>query len=250
MDFVRSENNRNPDLWELSVDEDFHKYGVLDLLNHAIAKLYDRITHGDWDEAYIVLEALTTMMTNQPKWLDCDEERVGPFTRLYGACAYAVLRQLKTDDCLTSQCRPSLEALLKNIGRCGDESEGSPPLLQCSTLCKAIGKRLFSGDDPQAKWTLELSRLHEWAQTLKEPRYTTMQAVLEDRAREGVPNPWFRDGDVGNEDYSNYPHDLSQTWGAYEGLMDLWPSVIDCDAPHWDINRWTPEEREPFEYGD
>lgn len=87
-------DNRNPDAFDMYIYNDFFNYAILDLIDGALGKLHARIVKKDWEEAYIMVLALTCFMENESSW-------PGEWGRLTHASGL-------TDAILTRFCQPAM----------------------------------------------------------------------------------------------------------------------------------------------
>jgi len=124
-------------------------------------------------------------------------------------------------------------------------------------MCRAIAKRLFSGEELGTRRRRELNQVHEWAETLRDKfRHNLAQerlARLEEREAEFAstgkyPKPWYADGNPVDEAYLGEGNDFETPWRAYYHELDVWPREIGCDMPTWDIMEWSEEDRKRFEF--
>ncbi|KAJ3997703.1 hypothetical protein F5050DRAFT_1894107, partial [Lentinula boryana] len=56
---LNKSNDRNPDVHDMLIYNDFYGYAVLDLIDTTSARLHTKVQEKEWDEAMLVAEALT-----------------------------------------------------------------------------------------------------------------------------------------------------------------------------------------------
>lgn len=237
--------DRDPDAFDMYIYNDFYAYGVFDLVDSTLSTLHSKAQKKLLDEAWVVLEALSTFMEIEGTWTQCDDgDRVRATNAAFGAIAIAILRGLKKEGRLNVEAFPSLESCLKNIASLGDMMNDIGVECTYANVARGIGKRLFKDKTEEGK-DLEIQRRKTWIGSLTNAdSKKAMEQALRDMS-EDENKPWFLDGKAADEDVNNREFAITRTWKDYKAYLAGAPRDP-MRGPSWDISSWTEDEKSEF----
>ncbi|KAF9478169.1 hypothetical protein BDN70DRAFT_65393 [Pholiota conissans] len=243
--------NRNPDMFDMYVHNDYYAYGVFNLVDKTLASLNTQIKKKDWKEAYIILEALIAFLEVEDTWTQCDDgDRVRVTRKAIGAAALTALQGLQGMPDFRVISHPSLESLLKNIVQLCEDGEMIKN--KYAPLFIGMARRLFS-EKTEADFARERDMLTEFARTMRDEEdkkdlESSVKKMAEDRRKAlaaGEPlQPWFTKG-VGE---TKIPNELkfARVWKEYKEYQAEVPKQPLMGPPKWDLSTWTDAEKHPY----
>lgn len=247
-DLMKKSANRNPEVFDMYIYNDFYSYAVLDLVDKQLSVAHSKITKKDYDEAYCILEALTVFNDMESAWLMCDDgERVKVTNKVYGAMVITLLRALDKGGRLDVTHFPSLEFFLKHVVEWCEgmkEMSGSP---NHDLVCKAIGRRLFK-DKPEEYIALEKARLEEWMKGLKAEAQAEVREDIKEMEGKDKSKPWYAGGKSSDEQDKDRDFVLSRVWKQYREYLATVPKTPMRGPRSWDISKWTAAQKKEFEF--
>ncbi|KAJ7639085.1 hypothetical protein FB45DRAFT_740753 [Roridomyces roridus] len=195
--------------------------GKLALIDGALATLHTQIIEKNWDDAFVVLEALTLFNEMEDYWPMYDDgRRVALTNKAYGASLVTVLRALKQQNRLDMSSFPSLETLLRETCQWGAAMKDISCKSDYDLVCKAIGMRLFQKPDTKS----DEARLESWLASISPEERVAFeqrkQDAEEDEDEEDEDSgPWHSGGSVLDEDMESGDFDLPTVWTEYKTCL-------------------------------
>ncbi|KAH9917714.1 uncharacterized protein B0H18DRAFT_1033497 [Fomitopsis serialis] len=245
-------DNRNPDLHDMYIYNDFYAYAVIDIIDRRLGTLHTRITKKDWPNAMAHLEALTQFMEMENIWGMADDgEHVDLMVRAYGACLVATLRALKKNGELTPERYPSLEYLLKAATSLCQATQGINAGSAFDRVCQGIGKRLFDNTPRAEARALHEARHKAWLMTLPEEDrkgFSEGDDDDDDDDEEEDDKPWWHGGKELAEDKKDGDFALARVWKEYKDYLSETQTVPLRGPPIWDLDKWSAADKAAFSF--
>jgi hypothetical protein len=233
-------SNRCPDHFRMYIYNDFHGYGVLDLIDHALSSLHAKIVKKDWQNALVELEALALLMKTEDTYQMVDDgERVELTEQIYFACAIKVLESLKEQNALDMDHIPNLQSLLRLLHETHMPDTIPPRYFQ------QLARRLFDHQWLELE-ELKIARVEAWTLELEEEDRGEVKRMMEEEEEENGPDyRWYLDDeDEGEEDGREVK--LTPAWKEYKGYLRGVPTRPLRGPPNWDISKWSDAQKAPF----
>ncbi|KAK7470407.1 hypothetical protein VKT23_001833 [Stygiomarasmius scandens] len=251
MDLLKQADQRNPDLFDMYIYNDFYSYATLDLFHKTLSSLHGKVCKRKYDEAWPIAEALTHFVNLENAFVMCyDGELIKMTNKAYGCLIVGLIRGLKKDNRLDPSRFPSLECFLKNVTEfCGlMKSQGCNS--DYDRVCKAVGHRLFKNktDEQRAQ---EIAWAQAWWDNLKKDgdNDDSMEGEDEDEDEDDEDNDgrsWFHGADEADEDMKDPDFSRERVWKEYKDYLRGVPDCPMRGPPYWDISEWEEQDKKPF----
>lgn len=256
LSLLESSDNRNPDFFDMYIYNDYHSYGVLDLIHTQLSRLQAKVKQKKWRKAMEIVEALVIFFSMEDIWTQCDDgELVKVAHKAFGALFATLIQSIKKDDELDVEHYPNLETILHYAADWDDFMEGIECEAGYGKICKAIGRRLFANKSEEVR-ELEKKRVQEWMDKLpvdiREDYVKSKGQDEEDNANDGEDRKdgeWFEDGLSVDEDKKIKALARTRTGKKYKDYLGGGRLMPFRGPPKWDLTTWTNKEKKKFFHG-
>ncbi|KAH8114402.1 hypothetical protein DFH11DRAFT_1841190 [Phellopilus nigrolimitatus] len=267
---VEKTQNRDPDLHDLYIYNDFYGYAILDLVDETLSSIHTFVVKKKWLEAWHALTALTEFMQMCPEWLNVDDgERVEATDKVYGALLITTIRALASasPSLLNEATLPDLETCLTRMARWGDDMDSD---LSCrySKVLKGYGRLLFGMRTLEEREQMKAARKGAYeafvrglSEAERKRRGDRTPGVTErddmddddeddeDEEDEGDDSGvWYGKAVVEDLEYNHGSFKLTPAWKEYKNQLASAPRYPLRGPRTWDLTKWSAADKQEFSF--